>query len=270
MLGFQPLDALPISTEPPPQWVWFYSYLTVASEQNVNGIHVVSFISSATINTEAPVLLVIKPVDFISYLTIENPSWTFILTRIVEMISYMNIGSLQSAVIGETSPSAPSDPPVFRPDLDTEGRVWVVNTDTGASSQYEQYGFNSFFKRDGISYGIANDGIYKLDGDDDAGVDISALVNFGKSNFGITHKKKAPYIYVGIGSDGLMYLKCNVDGSEYVYTMRSSSTAVKNHRFDTGKGLEGTYWNLELMNKEGADFVIASVQFQPLISSRRI
>jgi len=263
MLGFTPLASTPLSIPTPPQEVWFFSYFTGSSVYTPLATKVVSFISSATVATDTPVLLVIRPVDMISYLTVESITPIFILTKIVEMISYLSTGSLQSAKIVSTDGTEELD-------LDDDGVVWVVNTDTGASSQYEQYGFNSFFKRDGISYGVADDGIYKLEGDDDEGASISALVNFGKSNFGVSFKKKVPYFYIGIGSDDLMYLKCNVDGSEYIYEMRSSSTAVKNHRVDPGKGLEGNYWNLELINKEGADFVIATVQFKPLISSRRI
>lgn len=158
------------------------------------------------------------------------------------------------------------------PDLDTEGMVWVVNTETGASSQYEQYGFNSFFNRpsDGKSYGICSSGIYRLNGDTDAGADISALADFGRSDYGTSHKKKIPYIYLGVGSNGVLYLKVDSDGESYIYEMRNSSTAVKNHRVDVGKGLHGNYWNPVLMNKDGADFDLNAIQFEPIVSSRRI
>ncbi len=262
MLGFNTPASLPVST-PAPQEIDFFSYFTGSSVYTPLATKLVTFISSATVATDTPINLAIRPVDIISYLTIESVTPTFVITRVVELISYMNVGSLQSVKIVATDGTEELD-------LDDDGMVWVVNTETGASSQYEQYGFNSFFKRDGISYGVADDGIYKLDGDDDEGANISALVNFGKSDFGISFKKKVPYFYIGIGSDGLMFLKCDVDGSEYIYEMRSSSTDMKNHRVDVGKGFEGTYWNTTLLNKEGADFVIATVQFKPLISSRRI
>lgn len=159
---------------------------------------------------------------------------------------------------------------IEKPSLDTEGMVWVVNADTGASSQYEQYGFNSFFTRDGESFGVAEDGIYRLHGDDDVGLNISALADFGRSNFGTSFKKKCPYIYLGVGSDGMLYLKVDADGESYVYEMRNNSEAIENHRVDVGKGLEGNFWNFTLINKDGSDFDLATVQFEPLISSRRI
>jgi len=159
---------------------------------------------------------------------------------------------------------------VTTPDLNSEGMVWVVNIDTGASSQYEDYGFNSFFNRGGETYGVASDGIYRLDGDDDVGINIEALAEFGKSDFGASFKRKIPYVYLGIGSSGSMYLKVNSDGEEYVYEMRNNSETMENHRVDVGKGLEGNYWNFTLINKNGSDFDMDTIQFEPIISSRRI
>jgi hypothetical protein len=156
------------------------------------------------------------------------------------------------------------------PDLHEDGVVWVVNMDTNASSQYEQYGFNSFFTRNGIHYGVADDGIYELSGDDDAGQPIEALAMLPKSNLGDGYLKNVPNFYVGVSSTGKMILKANADGQEYLYEARSSSEDLKTHRFDLGRGLEGTFWQFTLMNQEGCDFNIADIEFTPVVRRRRI
>lgn len=150
------------------------------------------------------------------------------------------------------------------------GRVWVVNLDTNAASQYDGYAFNSFFTRDGRHYGVAEDGIYLLEGDDDAGAPIQALAELGLSNFGTSRAKLVPSLYLGVASTGAMVVKAVADGQAYYYTARSSSTDLKNHRVDTGRGLKGVNWSFTVLNQNGGDFDLASIEFVPLETKRRI
>lgn len=150
------------------------------------------------------------------------------------------------------------------------GRVWVVNLDNAATSQYDDYAFNSFFTRDGRHYGVAEDGIYLLEGDDDAGAPIQALAELGLSDFGTSRAKLVPSLYLGVASTGAMVVKVVADGQEYYYTARSSSTDLKNHRVDTGRGLKGVNWSFTVLNQNGGDFDLASIEFVPLETKRRI
>jgi hypothetical protein len=156
------------------------------------------------------------------------------------------------------------------PDLHEDGVVWVVNMDTNASTKYEQYGFNSFFTRNGIHYGVADDGIYELSGDDDAGQPIDALAALPRSNLGDGYLKNVPNFYVGVASTGKLILKAVADGQEYLYEARSSSEELSTHRIDLGHGLEGTFWQFTLMNQDGCDFKIADIEFEPVVRKRRI
>lgn len=154
--------------------------------------------------------------------------------------------------------------------LNETSRVWVVNMDTGASVQYDNYGFNSYFKRDGIAYGVADDGIYKLEGADDNGAQIDALVDLGKTKFSSQLEKRLYAAYI-TSAGGKLILKIETDGmTPYYYEMRSSSEYVDTHRVDPGKGLKGTEWSFTLLNQDGEDFEIASLEFKPLDMSRRI
>lgn len=156
-----------------------------------------------------------------------------------------------------------------RPSLDDLGRVWVVNLDTGASSQYDGYGFNSFFERDGEYYGVADDGIYKLDGDTDNGEEIDALIDFGKTNFNSAFDKRILRVWAGVSSEGLMILKIGVDGNTYYYAAESYSEDLSSHRFKIGREPRGNYFNLTLMNQDGNDFDLESMNFEPVILSRK-
>lgn len=150
------------------------------------------------------------------------------------------------------------------------GRVWVVNVDTAAAWRYQGYGFNSFFKRGERYYGVAEDGVYLLEGGDDAGADIDARLDAGRSNFGESKTKTVPSVYLAVASEDVMVLRVEADGQEYFYEARSSSAELKNHRVDVGRGLEGAHWSFSVLNKDGADFDLASMEFAPILNKRRI
>lgn len=152
----------------------------------------------------------------------------------------------------------------------SDSRAWAINLETGASSQYDYYGYNSFFERDGEYYGVADDGVYRLDGATDSGRDIAALVEMGRSDFGTPFRKRIVNVYVGVSSTGKVLLKVNAAGQEYVYEARSSSTTLKNHRVDVGKGLSANYFNLTLLNQDGCDFDLETISFEPVVATRKI
>jgi len=146
-----------------------------------------------------------------------------------------------------------------------DGRVWVVNMDTAASSQYDNYGFNSFFSRGGISYGVAGDGIYKLKGATDAGSIISGLLEIGRSDCGTRKPKKILDVYLGVSSSKDLYLKVNTDGQERVFRVERSGPAMKTHRVQIPYTVIGSHWNFTLMG----DFDLSSVEFKPMPLARR-
>ncbi len=156
-------------------------------------------------------------------------------------------------------------------DLPANGVVWVVNQETNASSQYEGYGFNSFFTRAGVAYGVAADGVYRLEGATDAGAQIDALANIGKLDMATTLQKMLPSVYLGASSTAPLKLEVDADGTVYTYETRSSEDGTfKQHRVDLGRGLKANMLGLTLKNKDGADFEIASVDLLTAAGTRRI
>jgi hypothetical protein len=155
-----------------------------------------------------------------------------------------------------------------RADLYDGGVVWVVNLDTNASTQYEQYGFNSFFRRGNDYYGVANDGIYKLSGDTDNGEPISALIDFENSNLGSTQAKRMSDVYIAASGSSLI-LKVVTAGRVSYYNTRWSGAEMKNQRAHLGKGLQSVYWQAGLSNQDGADFEVSGLEFLPIVTQRR-
>lgn len=150
------------------------------------------------------------------------------------------------------------------------GAVWVVNAETGATTRYENFDFNSYAKIGDTYFGCKADGVYRLDGDTDAGDLIQAMVSFGKQNFGTSALKRITNAYVGVSGQGRMFLKVMAEGQEYTYAARSYDEHLQVQRIDTGKGLRVNWLEFELYNADGEDFELASVEFAAVPLSRRI
>jgi hypothetical protein len=154
---------------------------------------------------------------------------------------------------------------------DQEGMsVWALNLDVNGSTRYENYDFNSFAVIDGVAYGAKSDGIYRLEGPDDNGTDIAARVNFGNLSFGSMARKALPYVYAGVASNGKLVLKVVADGQTFLYTVRDNTEMLKAHRFEPGRGLRASYYDLELQNEGGSAFDLSSIEFQTIELTRRL
>jgi len=150
-----------------------------------------------------------------------------------------------------------------------DAAVWVVNTVTQASTRYENFGFNSFGKWEGAYYGAKSDGLYLLDGDDDNGTPIDAMIAFGVQTFGDTLYKRVPTVYIGARSNGKLLLRVKDADREYLYETRTSSPKLATQRFDIGRGLRLNAFEFELYNQDGDDFELATIEFIPLLTKRK-
>ncbi|GDY37217.1 hypothetical protein [Acidovorax sp. NB1] len=162
-----------------------------------------------------------------------------------------------------------SDPATASNGVD-DSETWAVNAETGASSRYESYGFNSYAVIDGVAYGAKSSGIFKLEGDDDAGEPIQAHLHFGQHDFGMPEIKSVPNVYVGVGASGAVYLRAGDGKDAYLYRVRHTDTRQATQRFDLGKGLRASYFTFELYNEGGADFELDTIRFEVVPLKRRI
>ena len=152
---------------------------------------------------------------------------------------------------------------------------WVFATDSAAFTEYSNYPFNSLVMHNGKPYATAADGIYLLEGDDDAGDPIQASIKTKLTSFRRRAIKDCKAVYVGKNSDGVLVLKVTVEKAgelhEYWYKEKMGAHAgMHTGRFTPQRGLRSTYWQFELANQDGEDFDIEDVTILYEVLSRRI
>lgn len=159
---------------------------------------------------------------------------------------------------------------------DDEFTGWALTTSNRALSQYDHYPFTGFAQHGGRYYGVAADGVYLLDGDDDNGTPVSAAVRTALMNFGTAKHKRLPAVYLAYRSPGPLALKVVTTSDtgapvERWYRVRERpTTALRETRVDIGRGLRSVYWQLELVNTDGADFDLDTMTLVPMILTRRL
>ncbi len=149
---------------------------------------------------------------------------------------------------------------------------YALNLRNGAVSEYDNYPFNSMAVVGGTPYGAGPDGIYRLEGDTDAGAPIAASLRTGAMVF--DHLARVPYARMVFTADGQLLLRTiTMDTgrrkvSTYRMAQRPLGTPVET-RVEMAKGTTGTAWAFELVNEDGAYFEADVLQVWVLQLSRR-
>lgn len=139
---------------------------------------------------------------------------------------------------------------------------WCVNLANLALTRFD-WEFNSASG----GYGLAADGLYRLEGEGA----VDARIDFGKIDFGAEELKHLPAAYLGVDAEQPMRLSVRLpDGQEYDYAARSAGPDLQMQRIDPGKGLRANWYGLALANQDGSDFRLARLSFAPAASPRRI
>jgi hypothetical protein len=146
--------------------------------------------------------------------------------------------------------------------------TWAVNARTGATTEYQNYAFNSFASSGHRYLGASSSGLYVLDGDDDDGTPTVATLRSGYSQFGGSRYSSFKAAYLGMRGDGDIFLKLESgSGDSYTYQVKLQSQETTKVRI--GKGLRARYFAWELVTS-GQDFDLDSVEFVPLVAQRRV
>lgn len=152
----------------------------------------------------------------------------------------------------------------------------VMNTETSSVSEYHEVPYNSMARTDVDTYMAAGpDGIYEMAGSLDDTANIDAYITTKLFNFGNSQFKRVERAYLGYRNDGPMVLKVITRNSlgervEDWYEQDSTSDSIRVDRVKIGKGLKSHYWQFTLSNKTGADFDLDSIEFKPIVLSRRV
>ena len=140
-------------------------------------------------------------------------------------------------------------------------------------STYEQFPFNSFAQIGGQLVGASSEGLFLIDaGETDNGAPVSARIRWGQIHFGTTQAKRIDGVYVSARSDGDLTVRVIADeAAESVETLEVRDVeTIRKRRVKPGKGLRGSYMELELENIDGAMFDIDSVLLAAAALPRRV
>lgn len=146
--------------------------------------------------------------------------------------------------------------------------AWAVNTTTGAVSEYTNYYFNSYAAMGKKYLGASEEGLFELDGDTDAGDAVIARIKSGNMQFAEGRHASIKGVYIAVRGAGNWVLKIVAnDDKTYIYSVSASS--MKTTRINIGKGLRARYFSYELISA-GQDFDLDSIEFLPIVNSRRV
>lgn len=147
--------------------------------------------------------------------------------------------------------------------------VWVANADTFAHSQYAGFNFNSMCRLGNHYYGAKDDGIYLLEGDDDAGTDVQYFLTLPTTEFGTAKQKRVPKCYMGSSNDGDMHIKVITrEGIARVYSFAKLSQGYSESGAAMGRGIKSRYFTFDLYSVSGGDVELEHIEFFPVILSR--
>lgn len=191
------------------------------------------------------------------------------------MVTIVRMGdALNSVIVG--GPNTDQDGGTPPGVVDDGSETWVLNVATGGSTEYTNYGFNSYARIGDKYFGASDDGLVELSGPDDRGTPIHASFSLGMVDAGNAQRKIFSHCYLGVSSQGTMFVKVRVldettdEYEEYVYEARDFSEKLKQQRITLGKGMKANYIGLEIYNSEGADFELDSVEFLVAELKRKI
>lgn len=153
-------------------------------------------------------------------------------------------------------------------------KAWVMNTETTAASWYDNFDFESITQTPDGVLAVGPDGLYTLDADTDAGINIQAEVVSGLQDFGAPQTKRMDYMYFGYTSGGQISVTPEVYESGHApvtyFLEQRDASAPRNSRVEPGKGLFGRYWRVTIRNVAGADFEVHDTTVDIAVSNRKV
>jgi hypothetical protein len=158
-------------------------------------------------------------------------------------------------------------------EISSATRTWVLNLRRKALTEYTNYGFNSYGHFRDAMLSAGDDGLFLHAGQDsDDGDPIAARVRTGKESFGTSFNKRVPRIYASFRANGGMrFTTITSQGGERVYALPYNGLdEIQERRVPVGRGPKSPYWQFEMLNVDGSDFLIEKMQPYPEQSNRRV
>lgn len=131
-----------------------------------------------------------------------------------------------------------------------------------ATTQFTNYGFNSYANFNGRQLAASDSGISLLGGESDNGADIEAYFEPVTTDFGDGHPKRLRFLYLGYEADGQIVVTIAEAGKPAkaeAKTIGSKLVGQQRARVPVSRVLSGRYWMFRIGNKNGSDFAIDSM-----------
>lgn len=148
---------------------------------------------------------------------------------------------------------------------DSNYLVLATNYSTLGSSIYQGLAFNSLVSHKGHTYGVASDGIYRMDSDTDNGNPIEAYIRTGMLDFNVMSQKTPEIAYLYVRSPNTLLVKTITDNRGlkkerwYEISAKDGESLTQRRRtFD--RGVKASRIGLEIRNIDGGDFDLRGLQ----------
>jgi len=139
----------------------------------------------------------------------------------------------------------------------------IMNTLTGAVSEYDGFGFHSITP----THAGSALGLYALGGDSDMGLPIVAVVTTGKTLVGGAQKKAIDSVHFGLKGSGTSTLTVTGESASYSYPFPVLPAGVS--RAKPGRGIRENYLAFSYSNTDGADFQLDLIEIPVEASKNR-
>ncbi len=143
---------------------------------------------------------------------------------------------------------------------------FAVDPVTGAVSIYTGYDFDQYASVGQDLYAVRADGVYLLRGADDAGQLINAGVDLGASSFGTTRAKNIEAVYLGLETDGEVYVRVAAAGGERIYRVVKRGPLL---RALCAKGVTDRTWGVKIDIEQATAADMDVVEIFTGINTRR-
>lgn len=137
-------------------------------------------------------------------------------------------------------------------------------TESGAATIYTDMSFDAFAHTHFDTFGMRKDGLYLMGQPEEE--PLHAMLSMGETDLGINQVKRGGDVFVGIGTDGMTYVRVLADGDERMYQATQSNQV---HRAKLAKGVSGRRWRLQLEIMDATDANIDMIEFVPGLTTRR-
>jgi hypothetical protein len=149
---------------------------------------------------------------------------------------------------------------------------YALQTGRRALTTYSNVPIRGLTAFNGVYLAAGPGGLFVLGGDTDGAALIDATARLANTDFGTAQVKRVSEMFVNYRTDGDLTLKVIIDEhEEYDYTLEAAGhDTLSAGRAKIGKGAKGVYWQVEVSNRDGADFELDRLALEPFATSRKL